>query len=301
MISTALLRANRILPFPARAGSPANARVPRIQFLQATRWPDVQGAFALLYRNYLRRGLIGPDPVGLRFTVHNLLPESATFAAKIPGRVVATFSVIPDTAPLGLPMEALYASELARLRSQGRRPAEVSGLAVDPAFRPISLLLILNLVRMLYAYARATKVTDLVVACHPRHARLYERLFLFEPFGPLRTYRAVNDAPAVALRLDLSHVQDRYLCAYGDASLYRFFFVDRVFDRPGVPIGAGAMTKAACRRLLSVRPEFLALLEEKAPDLLKQISGWSPRKNHPKQLVLPFLASPSPSPGFLPV
>ena len=301
MISTALLRANRIFPYPPRAGTPSSARVPRFQFLQVTRWPDVRGAFSLLYRNYLRRGLIGPDPAGLRFTVQNLLPESATFAAKVPGRVVATFSVIPDTAPLGLPMEALYAGELARLRAEGRRPAEVSGLAVDPAFRAVSLLLILNLVRMLYAYAQATQVTDLVVACHPRHARLYERLFLFEPFGPLRTYRAVNDAPAVALRLDLTCIRDRYLGTYGDASLYRFFFMDRVFARSQPPVRAGAMTKAACRRLLSVRPEFLALLEEKAPDLVEQITGWSPKKKRPKQLVLPFLASPSPSPGFIPV
>ncbi len=301
MISTALLRANRVFPHPPTTGSRAIARVSRLQFLQVTRWPDVRGAFSLLYRNYLRRGLIDPDPVGLRFTVHNLLPESATFAAKVPGRVVATFSVIPDTIPLGLPMEALYAAELGRLRAEGRRPAEVSGLAVDPDFRPVSLLLILNLVRMLYAHAQTTRVTDLVMACHPRHARLYERLFLFEPFGPLRTYRAVNDAPAVALRLDLTCVRDRYLGAYGDGSLYRFFFVDRVFHPPQPSVRTGTMTKAACRRLLSVRPEFLALLEEKAPDLLEQITGWSAKKKHPRQLVLPFLASPSPSPGFIPV
>ncbi len=300
MISTALVRANRIAPPSTRSGRPTAGRPPRFQFVQATRWPDVRGAFGLLYRNYLERGLIRPDPAELRFTVHNLLPESATFAAKVPGRVVATFSVIPDTPSLGLPMDTLYAAELARLRARGRRPAEVSGLAVDPAFRPLSLLLILNLVRMLHAYAQATGVTDLVVACHPRHARLYERLFLFDPFGPLRTYRAVNDAPAVALRLDLTCVRDRYLGAHGDACLYRFFFVDRVFSRPRTALRAGAMTKAACRRLLSLRPEFLELLEDKAPEVLERITGWSPRGGRPKQLVLPFPTPAGPAPGFLP-
>ncbi|NOY45698.1 MAG: hypothetical protein GXP50_09650 [Deltaproteobacteria bacterium] len=273
MISTACRRAEDFVRVSRSHDSGAVDPGP-FTFAQASRWSEVRGAFSLLYRNYLSRGLIPPDGVGLRYTHFNLLPESATFVASEGGQVVATFSLIPDTRSFGLPMDALYAKELAALRP-GRRPAEISGLAVAPSYESVTLLLILNLVRMMYAYAQRTGITDLVVACHPRHARLYARLFRFEELGPLRTYRAVNDAPAVALRLDIETAEERYREAFGEGQgLHGFLFRQRTTELPWIPLRVGAMDTEAIRQLLTLRPEMLDLLEAGEPGLAARISGW---------------------------
>jgi hypothetical protein len=51
-----------------------------------------------------------------------VLPETTTFVAKSGPEVVATLSLVPDTALLGLPLECIYGPEVARLRQEGRRP-----------------------------------------------------------------------------------------------------------------------------------------------------------------------------------
>ncbi len=279
MVATTLHRANRLLQCDPD-GSPDAGKGPGagFRFFQVSTWPDVRETYGLLHACYLRKGLIDPDPTGLRYTHYNLLPSSATFGARGRGRVVATFSLIPDTPGFGLPMDALYGRELDPLRREGRKPGEISGLAVDPGYRAVSLLLILNLVRMLHAYSSRLDLTDLVVACHPRHARMYERMFLFEPFGPVRTYRAVNDAPAVALRLDLVGVQERYRAAFGDGDgLYRFFFLDRVLDYPDTALREGAFSQDVIRRLLSLRPALADVLESREPGLVERLTGWRSR------------------------
>ena len=74
------------------------------EFLQASEWPDVQGAFSLLYRSYLQRQLIKPNTIGLRYTHYNLLPETATFVARAEGTSAQSTGVatapIPSTAAM---------------------------------------------------------------------------------------------------------------------------------------------------------------------------------------------------------
>lgn len=269
MIASACKKAETLLRVPLSAGPSAAP----IRFSQASRWPELRGAFSLLYQNYLAKGLLRPDPLGLRYTHYNLLPESATFVAATPARTLATFSLIPDTRSFGLPMDALYRKELDRLRT-GTRPAEISGLAVAPSYESVSLLLILNLVRLMYHYAGKIGVTDLVVACHPRHARLYTRLFGFEQMGPLRTYRAVNDAPAVALRLCLADAEERYRAEYGAGEGLHGFFFRQLVAPPLEPLRAGAMDPAAARQLLALRPDLVEALEAGDPGLVGRLTGW---------------------------
>jgi hypothetical protein len=59
-------------------------------------------------------------------------------------------------------------------------------------------------VQLVGIYARdIERVDDLCIAVHPRHAPFYARAFGFTRFGAEKPYHAVNDAPAVGLRLDL--------------------------------------------------------------------------------------------------
>jgi hypothetical protein len=101
-------------------------------------------------------------------------------------------------------VDALYRSELAALRADGRRLAEVGALAVDRPWRGATLALMRPLVQLVGIYARDVGgMDDLCIAVHPRHASFYVRGFGFTRFGVEKAYGAVKGAPAVGLRLDL--------------------------------------------------------------------------------------------------
>jgi hypothetical protein len=270
-------------------GGLAPIPLPPLEFRQADDWPTARQAFGLVYENYRSKGLIAENGCGLRYTHFNLLPETATFVACAEGETVATFSLVIDSRPFGLPMDSLYGQELGSLRTAGRKVAEISGLAVDSRYRPISIHLIMNLVKMMYTYANKMEVTDLVLACHPRHARLYERLFFFRKFGELRSYKAVNDAPAVAVRLDLTTVEELYQDAYDvDAfNLYRFYFTDDVFRCAAAALRAGAFGHEVNRTLLALQPSLIDALESACPGMVFRLTGWSRGDIHNRREAVP--------------
>ncbi|GAB4257774.1 MAG: hypothetical protein Kow0092_04890 [Deferrisomatales bacterium] len=294
-------------PAAERPGLPREPRelaptpLPLLEFAQAADWEDVRGAMGLVYQNYREKGLLGEDPVGLRFTHFNLLPETAVFVAKAGDEVVATFSLVVDTGDFGLPMDALYRDELGHLRRRGRVPAEISGLAIHPAYAPISIHLIMNLVKMLYTYATKLGVTDLVVACHPKHARLYRRLFLFEQIGEFRKYEAVNDAPAVAVRLDLVTVRERYRQSQPvrGFDLYRFFFSDEIFRCPPTALRVSALSPAVNRRLLQLRPQIREVLEARRPGFVAELLG-DPAESAAEPIWPAVRAAAGAAPVFVP-
>jgi hypothetical protein len=161
---------------------------------------DIDQADRLVHDAYVARGL--RDAVAQR---HATRPRSAVvFVARIDGAVGATLSLLRDS-PRGLPVDALYASELTALRARGRRLAEVGALAVDRPWRGAALALMRPLIQLLGIYARDVGgVDELCIAVHPRHAPFYERGFGFTRFGGVeKAYGAVKGAPAVGLRLDL--------------------------------------------------------------------------------------------------
>lgn len=270
----------RLFPSPdaALGRTLAPVPLPEIAFSQAFKRAEIHGAYALLYRCYLERGLIRPNRAELRYTHYNLLPESATFVAKAGDEVIATLSAIIETRPFGVPMSALYAPELQGLRGQGFRFAEGSGLAVDSAYRPIGMHLVMNLVKMAITYARKLGANYATIACHPRHARFYRQVFLFQEFGERRTYEAVNDAPAVALGLDLADLEQTYRRATsgeGDG-IYRFFFTDEIFRCPNTALRSAALAKPVVEELLALQPFLIEALEKKAPGTVAAITGWAP-------------------------
>jgi hypothetical protein len=163
-----------------------------------------EGAFRLVHDQYVARGYIRPDPTGRRAGAHHALDSTRVFVGRVDDDVVATVSLIPDSA-IGLPCDDLYATELAPLRARGRRIAEVSALAIHERWRDVGLLVVRNLVQMIALYAdRLAGLDTLCIAVNPRHARFYESCLRFQRFGDVKAYPAVNNAPAVALRLDLA-------------------------------------------------------------------------------------------------
>jgi len=128
----------------------------------------------------------------------HLADETEIIIAKQAREVVFTVTLVRD-GQYGLPLESLFADEVARMRSQGMRLAEVSCLAhsnevldgrerFNTFVRGISLLL---------QTARRRRVDRLLLAVHPRHAKVYERLFGCERCSDTKEYAAVQGNPAI--------------------------------------------------------------------------------------------------------
>lgn len=164
---------------------------------------ELDAASRLVHGCYLRRGYVKPSADGRHVNAYLAMPSTAIFVARAGGAVVATVSLITDSA-LRLPCDALWGADLAAFRATGRRLAEVSALAVSEAWRGPGLAMMRSLVRAIGVYGRdIARLDALCIAVHPRHAPFYEGLLRFRRFGALTACDAVNGAPAVGLRLDL--------------------------------------------------------------------------------------------------
>lgn len=162
-------------------------------------------AFRLVYESYLRSGLGQPNPYRMRVTPYHLLTTTEIFIAVFQQTPIVTMTLVMD-GQLGIPMECIYAAEVAQKRQAGLRFGEVSCLA-DRRNRFRGFLpAFLGLSRLMAQYAWCRGLDELLVAVHPRHARFYRRFMAFEPFGTLKAYPTVRNRPALALALNFDRV-----------------------------------------------------------------------------------------------
>jgi hypothetical protein len=121
-------------------------------------------------------------------------------------------------------MDSIYHDELEGLRREGRKISEIGALATKNEFRWQNLFM--YLCRVMYWYSNFKKVDDLCIAVNPKHVIFYTSIFLFEEFGPEKTYPKV-DAPAVLLRLDMHKIKGRLENAYAkqdfECNLFDYF------------------------------------------------------------------------------
>jgi len=188
---------------------------------------DFQKAFSLVYNRYLACNLIRPNEREIFYTPYQALPQSRVCLAHKIGspEITSTATIVIDN-PLGLPSDSTYPEELDRLRAQGRKLAEITCLAAKRDFCYRNGLLFV--LRLLYRYARQKKVTDFVISIHPKHRDFYEKIFLFEPIGPVRAYKNLYSAPAILERLDLTTVREKYYEVYGgfpEGKIFADFFL----------------------------------------------------------------------------
>lgn len=186
------------------------------QYRLAATLEERLAALRLVHDAYVRAGLIEPNAYRVRATPYHLLPTTTIFVAECEcRRVISTMSLVGD-GELGLPMETVYAPEIDQRRRSGKRMAEVSCLAADPAQVGCGMEVFIHLCRLMTVFAISKGYDELVIAVHPRHAKFYQRMLAFRIFGELREYPSVKDHPALALYLDLHNMQRL------PAKLYRF-------------------------------------------------------------------------------
>lgn len=172
----------------------------RISYKTAGCWSERESAFRMVYDAYLKSGLISCNPMKMRVTRYHLSPSTAVFLAMRRRELIYTMSLVVDDPAYGLPLESLYADEVAEMRDRGYRLAEVSCLAgtcEDTADRREMFDVFVGLTGFMFQYARYNGVDRLLVAVHPRHAKFYRHFYGFEVFGELKSYDAVHGNPAV--------------------------------------------------------------------------------------------------------
>jgi ribosomal protein S18 acetylase RimI-like enzyme len=199
-----------------RASVDVPAEIPADLVLKiATSKAELEGAFRLVHDAYVAEGFMKPDPSRLRATKFHLLPTTTTLIAKIGDDVVATLSVVQDGA-FGVPMDAAF--DLSELRRGGRRMAEISSLAVAPAYRRRGTILWL-ITKLMLRYSVDHLGLDLWVAsANPKHNFLYESVWNFRRLAcaPVAHYAFANGAPAVPWYAELDSWMLELYAAYGE-------------------------------------------------------------------------------------
>jgi N-acyl amino acid synthase FeeM len=193
---------NRLEDQPGGAAAPPSSTAAPIQCSVATDSERLRSAFGLIYKTYLREGLVRSNRFGLRILPHQLLDTSWVLLAVMNRRLVGTLSVIED-GRLGLPIESLYPAELATLRSQGRRVAELTCLATERLQASEYFPVLRELLWAAIQLTTRRRVDCLTICVHPRYARFYRQRLSFADLGPLRRCSWVCDGPAVAMSRDL--------------------------------------------------------------------------------------------------
>jgi N-acyl-L-homoserine lactone synthetase len=160
---------------------------------------ELEDIYRLRYQAYLGKGYISPNPSGMKTDEWDELPEAIQFVAVNEGKVVGAVRLVLDS-PKGLPMERVFAREVANLRTQGRKVAEASTLVVDTCNDEPDRRTWLSLCTALWQEAEARGVDDLCIAVTRNHLKLYRRLS-FESMGAGRHYEALKGVFAYPLRL----------------------------------------------------------------------------------------------------
>jgi hypothetical protein len=217
-------RAASVRPDPILSDAPPapQSEEQRVFTIRTVASAEREAASDLLGRRYAWRGYrtvsLPSDQTGYR----------TTLSAQEGERAIGTLTLELD-GPLGLAAEAAFGPEIEALRSQGRRLAEFTRLAVDTNASSQRVLAALFHVGYIVSY-RLRRYDTLLLEVNPRHVRFYERMLGCKVIGPVREHPGVK-APAVLLSAEFAYIRDQIRAHGGQGdhvtdarSLYPFAF-----------------------------------------------------------------------------
>ena len=169
-------------------------------------------AFRLVYDVYRNAGLMSASPSKMRVTKHHLLETTDVLVARHQTDVLFTISSIRDGA-FGLPLESIFGNEVEDMRNEGLNLAEVSCVAshVPTSSKKLRFEILVKMMSIMAQQAQRNRVDRLLLAVHPRHAKVYQRLFGCKILSGEKSYAAVEDNPAVLCSHDFASLEiERY-------------------------------------------------------------------------------------------
>lgn len=195
---------------------------------------ELEQAYSLVYKEYLKRNYTAENESKLRLSIHNTDPNTTTFISTAKDAVLATATIIPDSG-LGLPMDKIYKKELDVLRKNNKKICEISMLASDTDLFKDGMSMMLNAKKMFFVfylfkiildYAKNNlKLDQICITINPKHKLTYDFL-LFKDLGKIKTYQQANNAPAIAKYVDLNSIEDECIRT-NRTGLYKMFFVKK--------------------------------------------------------------------------
>lgn len=172
-------------------------------------------AFKLAHQMYQRAGLTGQNDMQMRVMKHHLLDTTDVMVAKRAASIEFTVSLVRD-GELGMPADALFGNEIQSMRSAGLRLAEVSCVAgcCEGSNKKQRVQTLVSMIGLTIQVARRRGVDRLLLAVHPRHARIYRRMFGCVACTDVREYDAVEGNPAVLCMHDFRELDQRRYSLY---------------------------------------------------------------------------------------
>lgn len=241
---------------------------------------ELNACFALLHDAYVGSGFMQPHPSGLRVTPYHALPTTTTLCAKLGDRVVGTLSIVREGV-FGFPMQTAF--DISAVRALPGRIAEISALAIDPAFRKSGGQILFPLMKFMYEYCtRYFDTRHLLIAVNPNKIELYESLLFFRRLRAqaVDRYDFANGAPAVGATLDLLEAPALFKAAYSDKpahrNLHRYFIEAPLAAiqfpvRPWHTSNDPVMTPALIDHFFNRRVPVLQNLDERRKQLLHSL------------------------------
>ena len=252
----------------------------RLELKIADTQDELEACFRILHDAYVASGFMKPDPSGLRVTIYHALPTTTTLCAKWDGRVVGTISMIREGI-FGFPLQSVF--NLGQIRAKTGKIAEISALAIDPAFRETGGKILFPLMKFMYEYCREYFDTrHIVIAVNPTKIEMYESLLFFERLQArvVDNYDFANGAPAVGASLDLMHAPERFEQTYAHKrerkNLFRYFVETRLPNivapsRRFFTTNDPVLTPATMDYFFNQRTQVLSALDDRKRLLLRSI------------------------------
>lgn len=174
------------------------------RIVRACTLDDYQEAYQLVYRAFLDRGYILPNPTGMRIRIFEATTDMRTFVAKCGARIVGVQSLVRDAAEVGLPSDMAFHAELDSLRTGGAIVYEGTNQAVVPEFRRTAVPT--ALMRAALAHAYTGDCDELITTVSPGHASFYE-LLGFRRVSPVRSYSSTVADPVLVMVMNLPRLR----------------------------------------------------------------------------------------------
>jgi len=253
---------------------------PRLQLKIADTQEELEACFRILHDSYVAAGFMRPDPSGLRVTVYHALPTTTTLCAKWDGQVVGTISMIREGV-FGFPLQSAF--NLTQVRARTGKIAEISALAVAPAFRRTGGRILFPLMKFMYEYClQYFDTRHIVIAVNPNKIEMYESLLFFERLQArvVDNYDFANGAPAIGASLDLVQAAAVFERVYGPKcsrkNLSRYFTQCRLPNivapqRPFHTTNDPVLTPALMDYFFNQRTRVFASLDDRKRLLLLSI------------------------------
>ncbi len=167
-------------------------------------------AFELVHRLYYRTGLTPDSPMGMRVMKHHLLDTTDVMVSQRGDKVEFTVTLVRDGLH-GMPADSLFADQIDPMRADGIRLAEVSCMASScgDENKKQRFETLVKMMSLTSQAARRRGVDRLLLAVHPRHAKIYQRLFGCVPCSDVQEYVAVQGNPAVLCMHDFAQLDEQ--------------------------------------------------------------------------------------------